>query len=178
MEAKEKTNRSLKYTNPYVAGVMLGLVLLCAFYVAGRGLGASGAVKATIVSAVKTIAPNHAENAAYYKEYQETHPGNPLKSWLVFQMLGVIVGAFLSGALSGRLKFKIEHSPKITSRKRLLLAVVGGLLFGFGAQMGRGCTSGAALGGMAVLSLGGILTMLAIFGTAFGMASLFRKNWI
>jgi hypothetical protein len=93
-------------------------------------------------------------------------------------MLGVIVGGFLSGTLAGRLKLKVEHSPRITSRKRLILALAGGILFGFGSQLGRGCTSGSALSGMAVLSMGGFITMMAIFGTAFALAYLFRKNWI
>jgi uncharacterized protein len=31
---------------------------------------------------------------------------------------------------------------------------------------------------MAVLSLGGILTMMAIFGAAYGMAYFFRKLWL
>ncbi|MBT3947743.1 MAG: YeeE/YedE family protein, partial [Candidatus Marinimicrobia bacterium] len=90
----------------------------------------------------------------------------------------VIVGGFLSGALAGRLKLKVEHSPKITSNKRLMLAGIGGILFGFGSQLGRGCTSGSALTGMAVLSLAGFVTMMAIFGTAFALAYFFRKNWI
>jgi uncharacterized membrane protein YedE/YeeE len=164
--------------NPYLAGVFLGLVLLAAYFISGRGLGASGAFKSTTVSVVQNIAPRHAENASYYKEFLEMHPGNPLNSWLVYQILGVIVGGFLSGALAGRLTFKVEHSPKITSRRRLILAVLGGTLFGLGAQFGRGCTSGSALCGMAVLSLGGILSMLAIFGTGFALARIFRKNWI
>jgi uncharacterized membrane protein YedE/YeeE len=153
MKKEKKEDRASRYMNPYLAGVFLGLVLLAAYYISGRGLGASGAFKSTVVSIVQNLAPAHAGNAAYYKEYLETHPGNPLHSWLVFQILGVIVGAFLSGALAGRLHLKTEHSPKITSKKRLVMAVLGGTLFGLGAQFGRGCTSGSALCGMAVLSL-------------------------
>ena len=93
-------------------------------------------------------------------------------------MLGVVVGAFISGAIAGRLKLKVEHSPKITSKRRLIFAVLGGILFGFGSQLGRGCTSGSALSGMAVISLGGFITMAAIFGTAFALAYFLRKNWI
>jgi uncharacterized protein len=89
-----------------------------------------------------------------------------------------LVGGFLSGALAGRLKLKTEHIPTITKRRRLIFALGGGILFGFGSQMGRGCTSGSALSGMAVLSMGGIITMAAIFGTAFLFAYFFRKNWI
>jgi uncharacterized protein len=171
-------DRSRKYWNPYFGGVMLGLVLLAANFIAGRGLGSSGAIKSVVVAGVETVAPAHAENTAVYKEFSEGHEGSPLKSWLVFEMLGVIVGAFISGTWAGRLKFKVEHSPKITSRRRLVFAGLGGLFFGLGSQLGRGCTSGAALSGMAVLSLGGFITMFAIFGTAFALAWFFRKNWI
>ena len=101
-----------------------------------------------------------------------------MKNWLVFQMLGVVVGGFVSGALAGRLKFKVEHSPKITSRRRLVFALLGGIFFGIGSQLGRGCTSGSALSGMAVLSFGGIITMMAIFGGAYALAYFFRRNWI
>ena len=170
--------KKTRYINPYLGGVLLGLVLIAANFISGRGLGASGASKSAIVAAVETVAPQHAENATFYKQYTESHPEGPMKAWLVFQMLGVIVGAFLSGAIFNRLKLKVEHSPKITSRRRIIFAVMGGLLFGFGSQLGRGCTSGSALSGMAVLSLGGFISMAAIFGTAFALAYFLRKNWI
>lgn len=167
-----------KYLNPYLGGVLLGLVLLAANFISGRGLGASGALKSVVVQAANVITPEHAENATFYKEYNDDHAQGPMKSWLVFQVLGVVVGAFISGALAGRLKLKVEHSPKITSKRRLIFALAGGVLFGFGSQLGRGCTSGSALSGMAVLSVGGFVTMAAIFGTAFALAYFVRKNWI
>jgi uncharacterized membrane protein YedE/YeeE len=170
--------KKTKYLNPYIGGVLLGIVLLAANFVSGRGLGASGAIKSTVVTAVTTIAPGASERSGFVKEFRQSHQGNPMKTWLVFEMTGVIVGGFLSGAFAGRLKFKVEHSPKISSRKRLLLALGGGVLFGFGSQLGRGCTSGSALSGMAVMSLGGFITMMAIFGTAYACAYFFRKNWI
>lgn len=171
-------DKSKKYLNPYVGGILLGLVLLAANFVSGRGLGASGAIKSAVVSTMNTVAPAASENSGFVKEFRQSHEGNPMKTWLVFEMLGVLVGGFLSGTIAGRLKFKVEHSPKITSRRRLIFALAGGILFGFGSQLGRGCTSGSALSGMAVLSLGGFVTMMAIFGTAFALAYFFRKNWI
>ncbi len=166
-----------KYMNPYLGGVLLGLVLIAAFWVSGRGLGASGAAKSALVAGVKILAPDHVENTAFYKDYTATH-SNPLNDWLVYQMLGVIVGGFLSGAIAGRLKFKVEKSPKITNKTRLMFAALGGVFFGFGSQLGRGCTSGSALTGMAVLSVSGFISMAAIFGTAFGLAYFARKLWI
>jgi uncharacterized protein len=175
---KSKEKKADRYLNPYVGGVLLGLVLLAANFVSGRGLGASGAIKSAVVSTVTVVAPHAAENSGFVKEFRQSHQGNPMKTWLVFEMMGVLAGGFLSGAFAGRLKLKVEHSPKINSRKRLYLALGGGILFGFGSQLGRGCTSGSALSGMAVLSLGGFITMMAIFGTAFATAYFFRKNWI
>ncbi len=166
-----------KYMNPYLGGALLGLVLIVAFWVSGRGLGASGAAKSAIVAGVKAVAPSHVENTAYYKDYMTSHP-KPLNSWLVFEMMGVLVGGFLSGAMSGRLKFKVEKGPNVTNKTRIIFAVIGGVFFGFGSQLGRGCTSGSALTGMSVLSVGGFVTMAGIFGTAFMLAYFARKLWL
>ncbi len=170
--------KKTKYLNPYVGGVLLGLVLLAANFVSGRGLGASGAIKSAVVTTVSSVMPSHVENSAFYTEYKESHPGNPMKSWLVFEMIGVLIGGFLSGALAERLNFKVEKGPNVTNKVRIVFAVLGGILFGFGSQLGRGCTSGSALTGMSVLSVGGFVTMAAIFGTAFGLAYFARKLWL
>ncbi len=171
------TNRSKIYANPYLSGFLLGMVLLLTFYFTGRGLGASGAIKSTVVTAVNTVAHKHAEGSAYYSKFISDDQ-SPMHNWLVFEVLGVLVGAFLSGAIAGRLKLKVEHSPKITSKTRLIAAAAGGILFGIGSQLGRGCTSGAALSGMAVQSLAGFLAMLTIFGGGYLFAYFFRKLWI
>lgn len=171
-------DRSKKYINPYIGGVLLGFVLLAAFYVSGRGLGASGAIKSAVVSTMETVAPAHVASTPFYQNYEESHQGGFFSQWLVWEMLGVLIGGFISGAFAGRLKFKVEHSPKITSKIRIVFAVIGGIFFGLGSQLGRGCTSGSALTGMAVMSLGGFITMAFIFGTAFALAYFARKLWI
>ena len=48
------------YASPYVAGVGIGVVLLLAFVLMGRGLGASGAFSSVVAAAVSTAAPSHA----------------------------------------------------------------------------------------------------------------------
>jgi len=163
--------------NPYLAGTLLGAVLLMAMYISGRGLGASGGIKYCTVSLVGTLDRKHAENSVYYSKYFEDGR-KPLKNWLSVEIFGILAGGFLSGALSKRLKFRIEKSPEISNRRRLFFAFLGGIFFVYGAQLARGCTSGAALSGMAVLSVAGFLTMIAIFGSAYLFAWFFRKNWI
>lgn len=160
-----------------MAGTLLGLVLLSAMVLAGRGLGASGGIKYCMVSAVGAVDRTHAEKSIYYSKYFENGQ-KPLKNWLAFEIFGVIAGGFISGAISRRLGFRIEKSPKISNTRRLVFAFLGGAFFVYGAQLARGCTSGAALSGMAVLSLGGFVTMAVIFGSAYFFAYFFRKNWI
>lgn len=174
---KEKKQNKHVYWNPYFGGFLLGILIIFTFYVTGRGLGASGAMKSSVVTIVDTAAPKHAENNSYYSKFVEDGE-SPMNNWLVFETLGILIGAFISGSLSGRVGWRVQHSPKITRRRRLIFAFSGGILFGIGAQIARGCTSGAALSGMAVLSTGGFITMLAIFGTAYLFAYFFRKNWI
>lgn len=174
MEHKIKTEVK-PYMNPYMAGFLLGIVLLITFFITGRGLGASGAIKSTVITAVGNFAPTTAQNNTFFSEF---FTGSPLKSWLVFEVIGMLLGGFLSGFLSGRLTLKVDKGPNVKVRTRLIFAVAGGLLFGIGSQLGRGCTSGAALSGMAVFSTGGFLTMMAIFGTGYMLAYFFRKLWI
>ena len=167
-----------KYMNPYLAGFLLGIVLLMSIFITGRGLGASGAVKDAVIVTVNGFAPEHAADSPYYGPYLGEGKENPMKSWLVFEMIGVILGAFLSGLISDRLAFKSEGGPRIKNSTRWIFALLGGALFGIGAQFARGCTSGAALSGMAVLSSAGFLTMIAIFGTGYLVAYFFRRLWI
>lgn len=167
-----------KYMNPYLAGFFLGLVLIVTIYISGRGLGASGAYKSLIVASVENVAPQHFENSAYYTGYAEHNPKGPLGNWLVWEIIGVVIGAFISGILSNRVALQLEKGPNTTNTVRIIGALAGGTLFGFGSQLGRGCTSGSALSGMAVMSFGGIITMLAIFGSAYGLAYFFRKLWL
>jgi uncharacterized protein len=167
-----------KYMNPYLAGFFLGLVLLATIFITGRGLGASGAIKSIVVATVDGVAPAHAEKSAFYSAYVGPGKDNPMKSWLVFEVAGVLIGAFISGLASDRLKIVTEAGPRIRPKIRWLFAAIGGALFGIGAQFARGCTSGAALSGMAVLSTAGFVTMMAIFGTGYVLAYFARSLWL
>lgn len=167
-----------KYINPYLGGVLLGLLVLVTVFITGRGLGASGALKSTVVTTAHVIAPEKTEAHPYMGCFiPDGH--SPMNNWLVFESFGLLLGALLSGILFGRVKsFRIEHGPSITPRKRLIFALLGGAFFGFGSQFGRGCTSGAALSGGATFSVGGLIVMFAIFGTAYLTAYFFRKLWL
>jgi uncharacterized membrane protein YedE/YeeE len=166
------------YMNPYLAGFFLGLVLLATIFITGRGLGASGAIKDVVVATVDGIAPSHAQSSPFFGTYVGPGKENPLKAWLVFELAGVLIGGFISGLVSDRLKFITERGPGILPKRRWLFATIGGALFAIGAQFTRGCTSGAALSGMAVLSTAGFIAMMAIFGSGYAFAYFARKLWL
>ena len=48
---------------------------------------------------------------------------------------------------------------------------------GIGSKLARGCTSGQALTGGAMLSIGSWAFMIAVFASAYAVAYLFRRQW-
>jgi hypothetical protein len=165
------------YWNPYVAGIGLGLVLLASFVVMGRGLGASGAFSSLVTVGVQAVAPGHVANNEFYSEYIGDGTKSPLKDWLVFEVLGVFVGGFISGSLAHRVTKVVEKGPNISNRGRLLFAFFGGGLMGIGAKLARGCTSGQALTGGALFNVGSWTFMMMVFGGAYAMAYFVRRQW-
>jgi len=164
------------YLKPFIAGVGLGLVLLGAIVISGQGLGASGAMMRLVVAFEKLLIPFHVDTNVYLAKYGGGDK-NPLDNWLIFEVVGVMVGGFLSAVLAGRVKKEIFKGPRITEKQRLITSFIGGSLFGFGARMAGGCTSGVALSGGATLALGSWVTMFCIFGGAYAVAYFIRKLW-
>lgn len=166
------------YTNPYLIGLLLGIVLLSTFIIMGRGLGASGVLSTVVAVTVSEVAPDHAAKNEFYSGYLGDGKQSPFKDWLVFSIIGAMVGGFISGAVSGRNKIIIEKGPRATNKQRFLYAFIGGALMGIGAKLARGCTSGQALTGGATLSVGAWAFMLMVFVGAYAMAYFMRRQWI
>jgi uncharacterized membrane protein YedE/YeeE len=169
--------RKPEYWPPYVAGVGLGITLLMTFILMGQGLGASGGFTRYLVALLSWVAPDYVARNPYWSEYAQ--PGqSPLMSFLVFELIGVVAGGFVSGWLAHRLRISVDKGPRISARSRYVLALVGGVLTGYGARLARGCTSGLALSGGAVLSAGAWAFMMAVFAAGFIGAYFVRRSWI
>lgn len=173
---REVGARPAPYMNPYLAGIGLGLVLLAAFVIAGRGLGASGAFASLVSFAVNLIAPTHTAGNPFYEKYL-SRASNPLQDWLVIEVIGILIGGFLSGYLARRTVLSVEKGPNISDRGRFAFAFVGGALMSIGAQCARGCTSGQALTGGALLNLGSWAFMLSVFAGGYAAAYFVRREW-
>jgi hypothetical protein len=164
------------YINPYLGGLLLGLVLFAAFFITGNGLGASGGLNRILVFFEDLIAPGHVDRTSYLITMAGGDK-NPLDSWIVMLTVGTILGGFVSGWLNGRVKLETNKGPNISKRTRWVMAFIGGGFMGYGARMARGCTSGQALSGGAVLSVGSWAFMLAVFAGAYALAYFVRKLW-
>jgi len=179
VEARERWLTAIvprPYANPYLMGFGLGLVLLSAFVIMGRGLGASGAFASGAASVAATITPDRARASHYFARYLGAD-GGPRVDWLVVELLGVSIGGLLSALLAGRVRATIERGPRISRRSRLALAYGGGGIMGVGAVLARGCTSGQALTGGALLSVGSWLFVVGAFAAAYSVAPLLRREW-
>jgi hypothetical protein len=165
------------YSNPYLCGVGLGLVLLAAYVIMGRGLGASGAFASTASGVANAIAPAAAHHNFYFAGYLEAE-GGPWGDWLIFEIAGVAVGGAASAWLAHRLRPAIERGPNLSAGGRLVLAFGGGAVMGAGAVLARGCTSGQALTGGALLSVGSWTFAAAAFFAAYIVAPLVKRAWL
>ena len=75
------------------------------------------------------------------------------------------------------MKAKVEKGPRITTRGRLMFALGGGILMGFAAALARGCTSGQALSGGALLATGSWAFMMMVFAGGYALAYAVRRQW-
>lgn len=169
-------NASGKYMNPYAAGIFLGVVLFISFVLFGHGLGASGGVAKLASATVDTVSPGHTDRNAYLVGLLRGS-SNPLDAWLVFEIIGIAIGGFISGLLAGRVKVATFKGPNISDGTRWTAALIGGVIAGYGVRLARGCTSSQALSGGAVLSAGSWAFMFSVFGGAYLLAWFVRKLW-
>ena len=164
------------YINAYLGGAILGLVLFTSFLLTGNGLGASGGLNRIIVYFQDLVAPAHIDQIPYLIKLAGGDK-NPLDDWVVPMVFGTLAGGFVAGWLNGRLNVVTNKGPRISVRTRWVMAFVGGAIMGYGARMARGCTSGQALSGGAVLSVGSWAFMFAVFAGAYALAYFVRRLW-
>ena len=149
------------YWPAWMAGLALGVVLLLTFVLTGHGLGATGFTTRLSAWLGDEVMPKWTLNNDYLGPLVEN--GSVLSSWITWQVLGVFIGAFVSALLARRIALRIEGGASAGNTGRLLKALAGGILAGFGARIAAGCTSGVGLSGAAVLSVAGFVFLGAFF---------------
>lgn len=160
---------------PFVAGIVLGLVLLLTFVLVGNGMGASGAFARVATEVGLQVAPQATSENAYLGGMAQ---GNPLAAWIVLAVVGTLIGAILASISSGRFRVKVDRgSGRIGVGARLALALAGGLLAGFGSRLAAGCTSGVGLSNTAMLGVAGFVFLIAFFAVGLLVSLFMRRVW-
>jgi len=163
----------LAYADPYLAGIGIGFVLLAAYVLTGHGLGASGAFSAVVAQASVAVDAAAAEQPSI-----APYVTAPLwRDWIVLELAGVMIGAYASARLAGRVQHGIERPPHVGAGSRMAFALAGGVLMAFGAKLARGCTSGQALTGGALLSVGSWTFIATTFAAGYLCAPFARRLW-
>ena len=88
------------------AGIALGLVLLLTFLMTGHGLGASGAFTDVVAGAGLTLAPEATQANRYLGP--KVADGNPIGSWMTWEVLGVFIGALIAAFMAGRFRVQLD----------------------------------------------------------------------
>lgn len=168
----------MPYWSPYLAGFGLGLTLLTSFWILGAGLGASGGMARCAAWFEHLLLPRHVEGSAYAGRWFGEGAPHVLKYYLVFMGIGVFIGGLVSARKARRAQSAVERGPNVSSRRRLALALCGGILAGFASRLARGCTSGQALSGTAMLFTGSVVFLVCLFAGAYATAYFVRREWL
>jgi uncharacterized membrane protein YedE/YeeE len=161
------------YADPYLVGVLLGLVLLASFVILGAGLGASGGIAHIGASLSMSVSAPHTLSSEYFGKWGST----PLNYYLVFMFVGTFVGALFSALLANRARLQVERGAASSVGRRLAYALAGGVIVGFASRLARGCTSGQALSGGALLLSGSLVFLVCLFASGYAAAWFVRKQW-
>ena len=161
------------YMNPYLAGVGVGLALLASFLVLGAGLGASSGLARCAAWVELCVLRTHVLDSEYFGNWGE----HPLNYYLVFMLIGTLLGGLLSAVWARRLRVGVERGNACPVGRRIACALVGGVLVGFASRLASGCTSGQALTGTAMLLTGSIVFLVCIFVGGYATAWLVRRQW-
>jgi uncharacterized membrane protein YedE/YeeE len=170
-----------KVWNPYLAGALVGVLLVLSVLVAGKFLGASTtfARGASVIEKAAGIDPAQFE---YFTTKKGKYGPGSLPNWQLMLVLGIILGAFISSKWSG--DFKIQAVPDMWRQRfggnpitRAVVAFIGGVILLFGARLAGGCPSGHGLSGLAQLAVSGFIAMAFFFiGGAIAAKFLYRQR--
>jgi hypothetical protein len=160
------------FWSPLVAGLALGLVLLLTFVVTGHGVGASGAATHVVAGASMAVAPATTQANSYLGPM--VAEGNAFDSWITWEVLGIGIGALAAAFMAGRFRVQLDGARSVGTPRRLVGALVGGLLAGFGARVSAGCTSGLGLSGAATLGIAAFVFLGLFFAVGLIVSRLVR----
>jgi len=186
-EEQEKTAKfsdvlTRRRWKPWQAGLAIGLLGALA-YLSSAAVGRNYPLGVThgvyhaqvlitdypVVPVFKKASPKPVMDKTLSTEVKETKPPvlprKKINVWLIFEIVALVIGAWVAARLSGEAKLYNKSADQI------LVALIGGFLVGAGAGFAKGCIVGNILSGWALMSVGtvvfGLVVMLSSWITTY-----------
>ena len=165
-----------KSWKPWQAGLLIGILGSAAYLssaASGRNypLGVThGVLHAQMLLTESNLnvvfeKPNPAASATTPSQGQPVSPEKKVSLWLIFLVVSLVIGSWVSARLSGQARF-IAKPPE-----QIFIALIGSILAGAGAAVAKGCVVGNIMSGVALASIGmvlfAIVVILANWGTTY-----------
>jgi uncharacterized protein len=148
--------------SPYVVGIAIGILSWFTFLISYKPLACSTSFSKTSGIIEKAFLGHKVKEKPYYKEIKLD------VDWQFMLVVGIILGSLLSALLSG--DFQWLWVPALWAGKfgsatvpRLITALLGGILLGFGARWADGCTSGHGISGTMQLAISSWISAIFFF---------------
>ena len=158
-----------KMWSPYIAGIIIGLLQIPAYFFIKTALGVSSSYVTVIATIMSWIYP-----AIDKIDYAAKHMTGMKNWWQVALVVGIALGAYLSSYIAKTRKVGFAKVAGESRRKRYVFCFLGGIILIFGARLADGCATGHGISGVAHLSVGSILTIFCMLGAGIGFAKLFN----
>ncbi|VAW78489.1 hypothetical protein MNBD_GAMMA15-575 [hydrothermal vent metagenome] len=165
----------LGHANHAISGILIGLIVVAAWYVTGGPLGQEAIEAAEWMDEVPagvgvqsyTFINPMGESLYYLMNGAD-------KLFLTFGVVavaGVIIGSLITAVITGKFKF-----VWFTSLADFVNHFAGATLMGIGGVLAMGCTIGQGISGVSTLSLGSFIALGSIiFGSALTMKIQYYK---
>jgi uncharacterized protein len=141
-----------------LGGLLVGLATALLFILTGRIGGMSTVFSSTWSYVVQ-------------RPYFQQRRYLDSRQWRLIYAAGLIAGGLLWSVFGSGL----GGSPVLPTHIPAWQLLLGGLLVGYGARLGNGCTSGHGICGLGSLQWPSLLAVLTFMGTAFLSANLMSR---
>ncbi len=164
----------MKQWSPYIVGIGIGILSWFSFLISDKPIGCSTAFTRTSGMIERLFSGKRVLEKNYYVRFP------PIVDWEWMLVVGVIIGSFISAKLSGQ--FHMQWIPDTWSSTfgsalitRWLIALLGGVIIGFGARWAGGCTSGHGISGTLQLAVSSWLAVICFFVSGIITAMVIYK---
>ena len=151
------------YWSPYAVGIGIGILSWLSFLISGKPIATSTTFARIGGMIEEKITGEEVKQKSYFKKIK-------LKlDWQGMLVVGVVFGSFLSAIISGDFQVGVwvpslwDSAFGDSAVLRVLVALAGGVILGFGARFGDGCTSGHGISGTLQLAVSSWISAISFF---------------